>query len=239
MNILAIDSAVEIISAALLTDKGVFESQSGEPRSHSEVFISLIDSVLGFAGLKITEVDIFAYMRGPGSWTGLRIGFAAASGLALPLQKKLLGLPTLDCIASPHSFFEGLVVPVLDARQQRFFCALYHKDERISPYLDAAPETLASIINEKININKKIMLTGNAAGALFERLKELCPESCILLDAHFKKAHAIELLKCAEKEASKAQEAGGSPYLEAESGLLYLRKSDAEENEKGKRRNEK
>jgi tRNA threonylcarbamoyladenosine biosynthesis protein TsaB len=145
MNVLAIDTAGAALSAALSTPGGTFLAEVQGGARHSELLMELVDSLLKTAGIKPAGLDAAVCMKGPGSFTGLRIGYAAAKGLSLSLGIPLLAVPTLDCMAFPHAAWPGPVLPVIDAKKGCFFAAFYRGGRRLTGFLDADPETLAGL----------------------------------------------------------------------------------------------
>ena len=143
MNLLAIDSATELLSAAVAAGESryLFEADAG-PR-HSALLLEVIDMLLNKAGLRPGDLEGVICMKGPGSFTGLRVGYAAAKGICLARNIPLAALPTLDCMAWPCSFFPGLVVPLIDAKQNRFFTAFYRKKTKIAGNFDAGVPFIA------------------------------------------------------------------------------------------------
>lgn len=219
MNILALDTATPIISAALSFPggKGYLEFDAG-PR-HSEILMDMVDTLMKSASLEPGDLDLAACMRGPGSFTGLRIGFSAVKGLALALGIPVVSVPTLDCIAAACFPWPGLVVPLIDAKQGRFFTALYHEGRRISPYLDADCADIAGRIAAASAA--PVLLTGPDAPLLEKRLEGLVDNAC-------RKGKAGELLEIAQGYYER-----GEVDLPS-TGPLYLRKSDAEINREGR-----
>jgi tRNA threonylcarbamoyladenosine biosynthesis protein TsaB len=226
MNVLAIDCATEVLSAALLCDaprKGaVYSMQADAGTVHGEILFTVIDSLLSAARVKTEEMDLFVCQRGPGSWTGLRIGFSAVKGFALALNKPFLSIPTLDCaaLAAPEAGFDGVALPVLDAKQKRYYCALFENGRRTTDYLDASPETIAALIPP----GKDVWLTGGAAAAIRPRLKELLANR-IILDPRARGGRAEDLLQYLAKNPTIVE-----CKESHDSAPLYLRKSDAEIN---------
>jgi tRNA threonylcarbamoyladenosine biosynthesis protein TsaB len=239
MNILAIDCATEILSVAL--GRAVKPDGAADPAqktfsadidagsSHSELLLPVIDALLKTARIEMRDIDLFLCMRGPGSWTGLRIGFSAVKGFALALGKPYVSVPTLDCLAlsAPQGDFSPLILPVLDAKAGRFFCALYEGvssgaiPRRITEYLDAAPETIAELLPP----GKDVWLTGNAANIVPDSVFRHIAPGKIILDANYRRGRAADLLKYLVKNPTiidEGQELSAVP--------LYLRKSDAEIN---------
>jgi tRNA threonylcarbamoyl adenosine modification protein YeaZ len=151
LNILAIDTASELFSTGLSTDAGCFYFEADAGAVHSELLFDAVNSLTKLAKIEREDIDLFACMKGPGSFTGLRIGFAAVKGLALALGKRILTAPTLDCIAYPFATYPFLCVPVLDAKQRRFFTALYRNGRRLTDYLDCTADELARRISENLN----------------------------------------------------------------------------------------
>ncbi len=189
------------------------------------------DSLCKSAGIKPSDLGLVACMRGPGSFTGLRIGFSAGKGIALALGIPLIAVPTLDCLAYSLSTKAGLVIPVLDAKKGCFFAAFYREGKRLTDYLDANPLELLKISSKiLLQPEEKLLLTGSGAELLQSRLKETCQSKLILnkninLDKEFSRGRARELLKIVkDNNIYKANDIYGFP--------VYLRKSDAELNYK-------
>ncbi|MDR2481590.1 MAG: tRNA (adenosine(37)-N6)-threonylcarbamoyltransferase complex dimerization subunit type 1 TsaB [Spirochaetaceae bacterium] len=218
MKILAIDTSTSIASVGL-TASGRFCVQAEAEKSCAEILFEMIDSILKIARIECKDIDLFACMQGPGSWTGLRISFSAVQGFALALNKPFAAIPTLDCIAFSYSSFHGIVIPALDAKQQRFFCAIYQNGVPLSGYMDASPEIIAKLIQEQ----RDILLTGAGASALFQKLRELCPQHNIMLDASFHRGRALDIINYIEKNPRVSEKPAEKIQL------IYLRKSDAEE----------
>ena len=177
MNLLAVDTATEKLSIALAAgnDAWLFEADAG--LRHSELVMEAIDMLCKKAALGPEDLTGIVCMGGPGSFTGLRIGFSLAKGLALALGCPFASIPTLDCMARPLSSLKGLVMPVLDAKKSSFFCALYRDGKKISADMDAGPSTIAAAIASACaGQEKQALLFGPGSGLLYERLTQL-PQS--------------------------------------------------------------
>jgi tRNA threonylcarbamoyladenosine biosynthesis protein TsaB len=227
LNILAIDTASEIFSVGISTAAGIFCFEADAGTSHSEMLFDTIDALTHLARIEREDIDFFACMKGPGSFTGLRIGFAAVKGLALALEKHIISVPTLDCIAYQFKRRTFLCVPVLDAKQRRFFTALYLDGRRLTDFMDCTVEELAHQINEKFentpSMPRTVLLCGNGAALALDALSGFLPpdinlyadDSCIgrapLLLQYIKEANILNNIEDARISAP-----------------LYIRKSDAE-----------
>jgi tRNA threonylcarbamoyladenosine biosynthesis protein TsaB len=188
LNILAIDTAGEQLSVGISTKTGDFSFDADAGKSHCELLFDAIDMLIKLARIEREDIDLFACMRGPGSFTGLRIGFAAVKGMALAFGKPFISVPTLDCMAYPFACFPGLCVPVLDARQRRFFSAIYRAGQRLTGYFDCTAGELAGHIAAKQgeaaspSAPRTAMLTGNGAALVHETLSGLLPDTLVLTD---------------------------------------------------------
>lgn len=130
MTLLAIETATEICSAALVRE-GVLLSHRdlSERNIHSEKLLPLIDEIVKEAAMKFHDVDAIAVSIGPGSFTGLRIGLSAAKGLAMAAGLPLVPVPTLDALAlefsRKNSAANAIVCPLIDAKRDEAFFAFY------------------------------------------------------------------------------------------------------------------
>lgn len=129
MRVLAIDTALEACSAAVLdTEQGVVASESVPmARGHAEALMPLIGRVVQKSGLQYEEFDRIAVTVGPGSFTGLRVGIAAARGIALAAGKPAIGLSTLAALAAPLIAEDdsGAVVSAIDARHDHVYLQVF------------------------------------------------------------------------------------------------------------------
>jgi tRNA threonylcarbamoyladenosine biosynthesis protein TsaB len=224
-NILAIDTATEVLSAALKTEKGQWYIEIDAGLRHSELLMEVCDKLTKMAGISQQEINLVACMKGPGSFTGLRIGFSAAKGIASALNIPFISVPTLDCMAYSYRFLQAYVLPVIDAKKQCFFTALYHQDTRLHEYVDATAENILSFLPA----DKPALVCGPAAALLAERLQEIPHPFNLIFESKNVDGYAKCLLEKAEKQCimnvAKGDSKGGDS---SDSGPMYLRKSDAE-----------
>ncbi len=129
MRVLAIDTALEACSAAVLdTETGQVTSESlPMVRGHAEALMPLIARVMKAADIPFSALDRIAVTTGPGSFTGLRVGIAAARGIALAAEKPVIGLTTLAAYAAPHIAHDDktAVVVAIDARHQHVYLQIF------------------------------------------------------------------------------------------------------------------
>lgn len=132
MRILAIDTATEACSAALWNDGTLSAHFEICPREHTQRILPLVQDVLNESGTLLTELDALAFGRGPGSFTGVRIGIGIAQGLALGAELPMIGVSTLATMAQGAWRKTGAtrVLAAIDARMGEVYWAEYQRDEQ-------------------------------------------------------------------------------------------------------------
>ena len=148
VKILQIETATQSCSAAVAVNgKTVALKELVAQNIHAGSLTLFIDEVMTMAGISYQELDAIAVSKGPGSYTGLRIGVSTAKGLCFALDKPLIGIDTLKMMAagfiSTAENYQGLVCPMIDARRMEVFTALYQSD------LSVVLPVSAEIINEE------------------------------------------------------------------------------------------
>ncbi len=155
MRVLAIDTALEACAAAVLdTERRRVAAQESQPmvRGHAEALMPLIERVMRAAAVDFAELDRIAVTIGPGSFTGLRVGIAAARGIALAADKPAVGLSTLAAFAAPLiAADDGVpVVAAIDARHEHVYLQVFGAGgrtlvaPRIAPLREAVQRAAAS-----------------------------------------------------------------------------------------------
>lgn len=239
MNILAVDTSAQALTTALKTDD-FFEARTSEGRSvqHSERLMPTVLELCGNAKISTKDIELLACTRGPGSFTGLRIGMAALKGMAFALDKPLVSVSTMEVLANCVPYFDGAVVTVLDAKKQRWYLAVFEKTgkeaKRIMPDTDGTEAALIEVLKPY----GKILITGPDTETFAEVLEVFYTENGkktkqIITDKNSYRYASVSLIDCALRNYEKdgADNIGQGP--------VYLRKSDAEialeEREKEKR----
>ncbi|MPW35291.1 tRNA (adenosine(37)-N6)-threonylcarbamoyltransferase complex dimerization subunit type 1 TsaB [Vibrio sp. B1Z05] len=128
-KILALDTSTEFCSAALMIDGEVLFSGEVAPREHTTKILPMVDKLLVDAGVKLTDLDALAFGRGPGSFTGVRIGIGIAQGLAFGADLPMLGVSTLQAMAQGAYRVQGAthVAAAIDARMSEVYWARYNR----------------------------------------------------------------------------------------------------------------
>jgi len=164
MRILAIDTALEACSAAVLdTDLGGITASEtlAMARGHAEELMPLIARVMDRAQIEFAELDRIAVTTGPGSFTGVRVGLSAARGIALASGKPAVGLTTLAGFAAPHIADDDTapVAAAIDARHEHVYLQIFGAGGRtlVAPRLAPLREAVRAALTEGMRI------AGNAA----------------------------------------------------------------------------
>lgn len=132
MRILAIDTATEACSAALWNEGSTSAHFELCPREHTQRILPIVQDILTESGVSLTDLDALAFGRGPGSFTGVRIGIGIAQGLALGAELPMIGVSTLATMAQGAWRKQGAtrVLAAIDARMGEVYWAEYQRDEQ-------------------------------------------------------------------------------------------------------------
>ena len=225
MIILSIDSSTPVAGIAVSDGMQLLgEITLNTKNTHSEKLMPLVKHLLDELALSVNDLDAIAVMQGPGSFTGLRIGMATAKGLAQGAGKKLIAVPTLDCLAQNLLHYPGIICPIMNAQKKQVYTAIYRsgrdKLERLSDYQAIAVEQLAAQLKE---LKEDIWFVGDGVAAFADMFQELLGDACRFADGHniLPRAGALAMLA-----AERASEERFDDLYQAE--LIYIRKSEAE-----------
>lgn len=198
--ILNLETATTVCSVALgLDGKLIASKELNGDYSHAENLTLFIEDVMQQAGRKLSELDALAISKGPGSYTGLRIGVSAAKGLCYSLDKPLIAINTLQAMAAKAiaaNKMDALYCPMIDARRMEVYCALF--DNTGNEVLSTAAEIIDENSFSQQLANHSIYFFGDGAAkceAVLSKnknahfIKELFPSAtslCALSEEAFK-----------------------------------------------------
>lgn len=166
MLLLAIDTSTSVCGVALATGEGLLGEYNLDIRKdHSQRLMPMVDRLLRDCRAVPGDLGGIAVTCGPGSFTGIRIGVATARGLAQGLGIPVVGVPTLDVLAAQFPFQEGLVCPLLDARRQEVYTALYRGGgdglAQVTGYLALPLEGLLALLGRERAPGESLVLLGD------------------------------------------------------------------------------
>ncbi len=176
-TILAIDASAEACSAAILRGDVCTSLHSNEPRAHAQMLLPMVDQLLNQSGIGLSSVDAVGFSKGPGSFTGLRIGLGVAQGLAFGAGLPMVGISSLEAMAvtqcSPESDGDEQFICVIDARMNELYWSMHvvNRSDRvtrvntvIAPRLDSVTDAnreIGSWLNDRDT--GKVTIAGSGA----------------------------------------------------------------------------
>lgn len=228
--LLAADTSTSINTVAITRDTTLLaEASVHNQRMHAERLIATVDWLLQESGHTLQNIDVFAVARGPGSFTGLRIGIATWKGFAFGLKKPLIGVSTLDAFARQVPLQTGVVAILLDARMQEVYGALYRADQ--GKWLRVGEEAVAPVehfTRLAAELDNQAVFAGDGADQYRDRLLKAMPRAHIL---DSRAVHPRASMVAAEALHLIAQ---GAPADGASLSPVYLRQSQAEQHRASK-----
>lgn len=219
MNILAIETTSSVLSVALSNEEKIIASfTTDNKKTHSVALMPAISDMLKYVEFDIKNIDYVACSSGPGSFTGLRIGAATAKGIAYSLGKKIIPISTLDCLAYNAHLFDGIIVPMIDARNDDVYSALY---EYINSNLIRKSDYMAEKIDVVLDKVKGCKTIFCGDGAKVHKDKILSYDGFSICESPLIMPNAVSLSAMAHKSIDFA-------VCVNKFELMYLRKSQAE-----------
>ncbi len=223
MKILAIDTATNVMSAAVLSEKKLISEDIIDYKlKHSKTLMPTLDSILKSVELSYFDFDYFAAVNGPGSFTGLRIGLSTIKALAQVTNKPVIPVSTLESLAYNISFSNGIICPILDARREQVYTALFESSNNgtIKRLTEDSALYLSELRDRLKGIDKPIFLLGDGVDKYAEDLESF--KNLIIVPAYLRTCKASSAGACALSHLDNAK-----TYKTIEPS--YLRPSYAEE----------
>ena len=222
--ILAFETSAKAASVALM-EKGKLlgESYQNTGLTHSQTLMSMAEDLLSACGKTAQQVSAVAVAAGPGSFTGVRIGVAAAKGFAWGSQIPCYGVSTLEAMAENLGVWQGYVVPTMDARRSQTYTAIFRaKQGKLTRILEDCAISYEELGEKLKNCEESIFLVGDGAVLCYNTLLEAVP-GLVLPPEHrlHQRAAGVALLAQRQMDA-------GIPGDGASLAPNYLRLSQAE-----------
>jgi tRNA threonylcarbamoyladenosine biosynthesis protein TsaB len=164
MIVLSIDSATESASCAILNDEKLLgEISLNNKKQHSVVLMPLVDNLLKNLQLTINDIDGYIVSKGPGSFTGLRIGMSMVKGLSQGSKKPFVSVSSLDALAYNMAYTDGIICPILDALRDNVYTALYSfEGDSLVKQTDYMALHIDELISMLKNQDKHVTFIGDA-----------------------------------------------------------------------------
>ncbi|MFP6721593.1 MAG: tRNA (adenosine(37)-N6)-threonylcarbamoyltransferase complex dimerization subunit type 1 TsaB [Candidatus Poribacteria bacterium] len=163
MTILGIDTSTAIGSVGLLVDQELIAEHSLDvTQAHSSRLMPAINTILEWGDLNIKDIDALAVATGPGSFTGVRIAVATAKSICYAIKKPILAISTLEAIAYNLRYANQLICPILDARRDQVYTAIFQGGENLIRQTEDLCVPLAEILNRLDDISDSpVVFVGN------------------------------------------------------------------------------
>lgn len=224
MLLLAFETSAKAASVALFQDEKLLgESYQNTGLTHSQTLMVMAQELLKQCGRTPQEVEAAAVAAGPGSFTGVRIGVAAAKGFAWGGNIPCWGVSTLEAMALGLGAYDGVICPVMDARRSQVYNALFYVNQgTVIRKCEDRAISLAELGQELKNLEKPIFLVGDGSNLCYNTLSESV-RNLVLPPEHRMHQRAVGVgLAALAKQRSGAEGSGAALVPN------YLRLSQAE-----------
>ena len=230
MLILAFETSAKAASVALVENgKLLGESYQNTGLTHSQTLMVMAEDLLKQCGKTVNDITAVAVAEGPGSFTGVRIGVAAAKGFAWGRQIPCYGISTLEAMALSLGTYEGHVCACMDARRSQVYNALFYVNQgKLERFSEDRAIALSDLKNDLEHIDGPIFLVGDGAALTHKTLSGDIPE-LILPPEHRLHQRAVGVALLAEQKAAAGESGDGNALAP---NYLRLSQAERERNEK-------
>lgn len=181
MKFLALDTSTEACSVALALDGQILALDEVCPQQHSKRILPMVQQLLADAGISLQQLDGIIFGRGPGSFTGVRIGVSVAQGLAFGADLPVFGVSTLAAMAQAAAVQQNAteVIAAIDARMAEVYIAAFTLDEAglmqaITPEIAAKPAALPEVLTS-LSFTSQLLGVGTGWQTYSQALQQLAP----------------------------------------------------------------
>ena len=233
MLILAFETSAKACSAALLKDDSLLgEAYQNTGLTHSQTLLVMAEDLMKQCGVTENDIDAVAVAAGPGSFTGVRIGVAAAKGFAWGREIPCCGVSTLEAMAANLGVWNGYILPVMDARRQQVYCGLFRAENGIiSRVADDRAIALTDLAEEIKILQEPIFLVGDGSILCYNTLKQDVP-MLVLPPEHRMHQRAAGVALVAKQMIARGENCDGAAL---QPNYLRLSQAERERLEKGDR----
>ena len=224
MLILAFETSAKAASVALMDGtKLLGESYQNTGLTHSQTLMVMAEDLLKQCGKTVSDITAVAVAEGPGSFTGVRIGVAAAKGFAWGGELPCYGVSTLEAMAESLGIYQGYVCPVMDARRSQVYNALFYVNHgEIRRVKEDRAIALADLCQELAALEGPIFLVGDGSNLTYNTLSNKIP-ALVLPPEHRLHQRATGVALLAAKKIARGEAGDGNALTPN-----YLRLSQAE-----------
>lgn len=222
MKILAIDTSSKICSVSILEDeKVILEKRNDDEKTHSQKLMPLVDEIFQQTNLSLDQIDLLACCKGPGSFTGVRIGIATVKAFADTKGIPVIGITSLEGLA--YNVKEEIVCSLIDAKHENVYCGLYRLKEDTYEMILEKALSLQEAIQELKKLNfERITFVGDGVQAYLDSIVQNF-ENCKIVADELNESSSVSIAKAAYTKYKKGQKGTSNELIP-----VYLKKSQAE-----------
>lgn len=207
MNILMIDTSGPACGVAIVRDgRRVYEAALEGGMTHSQRLMPMVDAALSMAGMTTADVDLFGAVVGPGSFTGVRIGVSTVKALSHAADKPCVGVDALEALAMNACEFDGVICPILDARAQQVYGAIFEGGMPPRRLLEDTAEKLNLFLERVKETGKRALFVGDGVAAYEKAIAERLGEKAVFAPAQHAGLRAMCAAMLAHHAADTAQD---------------------------------
>ncbi len=223
MIVLSIDSSSKVATVAILKDDVLLgEYILNDKREHSVILVPLIENLLKECNLTIDDIDGYVVSKGPGSFTGLRIGMATVKGMSFGNNKPYISISSLDALAYNLISFNGIICPIMDALRENVYTALYkNNNDNLEKIMDYTAMDIDKLVDLLKNKNEDVIFVGDG---VYKHKQYICDN---FPKAHFAPTH-LNIIRASSLGELGLKLLKDGVYDDSNSSPIYLKKPQAE-----------
>lgn len=187
MNLLAVDTSGPVAGVSVLRDGEIaYEGAAVNRLTHSVNLMPMIEEALGRAGLDISDIDYYAAVTGPGSFTGVRIGVSAVKGMAHGAHRPCIGVDALEALAAGVCMTDALLCPIQDARAGQVYGAAFLPGMPPVRRLEDMAQKLDLFVEKALEVadGRRLCFLGDGVKTYRRAIEELLGDRAVFAPAH-------------------------------------------------------
>ena len=192
--------------------------------THSQTLLPMLNEVIKRTSFEMEDIDAIAVAKGPGSFTGLRIGAATAKGLGLALNKPIVPVPTVDGLAYQLFGTSKIICPMMDARRKQVYTGFYRfEGGEMKVLKEQCAQSVEDTLDQLRKYNEPVIFLGDGVPVYHDEIMEKMGESAIFAPAHANRQRAAAVGALAQVYFAQGIYESADEFVPD-----YLRKSQAE-----------
>jgi len=233
MKILAMDTSNQVLSVALLEDKQLIgEITTNIAKNHSVRLMPAVEKLMQDVHIIPSELDRIVVAKGPGSFTGVRIGLATAKTMAWALNIPVIGVSSLEAFAYQGSLFDGIICPFFDARRGLVYTGAYRwKNGKLETVMEEENILMTEWLDKLKETGENVLFLSQDIDSFKEVIREYLQDKAVIADTSFQLPRAAHLAMLGREREADSVHALVPNYLrlaEAEANWQKQQKEKAD-----------